>query len=138
MENTELNFSIGMLLLRVTGGMLFFFQGYDKVYKVGVKQVVETFNDPFQKTPLPQFMLKPMVLVSSYLEMICGLLLALGLFRDVALYLLAADLAAVALMFSAMKAMWDMQFFFPRFIMVLLLLLLPSGTDRFCLDKLLG
>jgi putative oxidoreductase len=70
--------------------------------------------------------------------MICGLLLVLGLFRDVALYLLAADLAAVALMFSAMKAMWDMQFFFPRFIMVLLLLLLPSGTDRFCLDKLLG
>jgi putative oxidoreductase len=138
MENTELNFSIGMLLLRMTGGMLFFFQGYDKVYKVGVKQVVETFNDPFQKTPLPQFMLKPMVLVSSYLEMICGLLLVLGLFRDVALYLLAADLAAVALMFSAMKAMWDMQFFFPRFIMVLLLLLLPSGTDRFCLDKLLG
>ncbi|MEY4594798.1 MAG: hypothetical protein RIQ47_1208 [Bacteroidota bacterium] len=127
-----------MLLLRMTGGMLFFFQGYDKVYKVGVKQVVETFNDPFQKTPLPQFMLKPMVLVSSYLEMICGLLLVLGLFRDVALYLLAADLAAVALMFSAMKAMWDMQFFFPRFIMVLLLLLLPSGTDRFCLDKLLG
>ena len=138
MENTELNFSIGMLLLRVTGGMLFFFQGYDKVYKVGVKQVVETFNDPFQKTPLPRFMLKPMVLISSYLEMICGLLLAFGLFRDVALYLLAADLAAVALMFSAMKAMWDMQFFFPRFIMILLLLLLPSATDQFCLDNLLG
>ena len=127
-----------MLLLRVTGGMLFFFQGYDKVYKVGVKQVVETFNDPFQKTPLPRFMLKPMVLISSYLEMICGLLLAFGLFRDVALYLLAADLAAVALMFSAMKAMWDMQFFFPRFIMILLLLLLPSATDQFCLDNLLG
>ena len=65
MENNELTISVGLLLLRVTAGMLFFFQGYDKVYKVGVKQVMETFNDPFQKTLIPQFLLKPMVWLSS-------------------------------------------------------------------------
>ena len=137
MENNELTISVGLLLLRVTAGMLFFFQGYDKVYKVGVKQVMETFNDPFQKTLIPQFLLKPMVWLSSYLELICGLLLALGLFRDVSLYLLAANLAAGAFMFSSMKAMWDMQFFFPRFSMILLLLLYPSSSDLLSLDKLL-
>lgn len=135
MEINEMNSAVGLLLLRVTAGMLFFFQGYDKVYKVGVKQVIETFNDPFQKTPLPQYMLKPMVWISSYLELVCGLLLAAGLFRELSLYLLAANLAVVALMFSSMKAMWDMQFYFPRFFMISLLLLYPSTGDFFTLDN---
>lgn len=137
MELNELNFSVALLLLRVTTGALFFFQGYDKVFRVGVRQVVDTFQEPFQRTLFPNGLLKPLVWSSSYLEIIAGLLLAVGLFRDVALWLLAADLAMVAIAFSSMKAMWDMQFYFPRLVLVGALLLLPSGPDRWCLDRLI-
>jgi uncharacterized membrane protein YphA (DoxX/SURF4 family) len=138
MELNLHNLPVALLLLRITAGTLFFFQGYDKIFKVGIRQVVDTFNTPFQKIPLPQVMLKPMVLFSSYLELVFGLMLALGLFRELSLYLLAADLAAVAIAFSAMKAMWDMQFYFPRFVFVVFLLLLPSEADTYTLANLFG
>ena len=129
--------SVGLLLLRLTTGMLFFFQGYDKVYKVGLKQVVDTFKDPMQRTLIPGNFLKPLIGLSSYIEMFAGVFLALGVFRDISLYLLAADLAAVAIAFSSLKAMWDMQYFFPRFLFVFLLLMIPAEADSFTLSRLL-
>lgn len=135
MEINQWTFAAGMLLLRFTAGVLFFFQGYDKIFNIGLNNVVQTFADPMKKTLIPQALLKPLVLVSSYVEMLAGLLLALGLFREWALFALSADLAFVALSFSSMKAMWDMQFFYPRFTMVTALLLIPSSGDRFCVDR---
>ncbi|MFM2135391.1 MAG: hypothetical protein RL021_791 [Bacteroidota bacterium] len=137
MEPNEINTSVALLLLRVTTGVLFFFQGYDKVFKVGVRQVVDTFQEPFQGSLFPNGLLKPLVWLSSYLEIIAGLMLATGLFRDLSLWLLATDLAMVAIAFSSMKAMWDMQFYFPRLVLVASLLLLPSGSDKWCLDRLI-
>ncbi|MFM2207854.1 MAG: hypothetical protein RL213_1829 [Bacteroidota bacterium] len=134
MGTTEINTATALLLLRLAAGALFFFQGYDKVFKVGVSQVVETFREPFQHTLFPNAFLKPLVWLSSYLEMVGGLFLAVGLFRDASLWVLAADLAAVGIAFSSMKAMWDMQFYFPRLILVVALLLLPAAWDSWSID----
>lgn len=133
----SLEYSVALLLLRTTAGILFFFQGYDKLFRLGTSKVLDTIADPMRKTLLPIPALRPMVFASSWIELMGGLCLILGLFKSYALFALSADLAMVALMFSSMKAMWDMQYFFPRFVMVLAVLLLPKQADIFTLERLL-
>jgi uncharacterized membrane protein YphA (DoxX/SURF4 family) len=69
-------------------------------------------------------------------EITGGTLLILGLFSEAGLIILSIDLLLAAFAFSSIKAMWDMQFYFPRFIFLLLLLLLPAELDVWNLDSL--
>ena len=124
--NQEFNISIAILLLRLVTGILFFFQGYDKIFKIKIDGVVRTFNDSMKDALIPTSMLRPLVYLSSYVELICGGLLFFGLFREYSLYLLAADLVFVAFAFSSIKAMWDLHFFLPRMVFIVSLLLLLS------------
>jgi uncharacterized membrane protein YphA (DoxX/SURF4 family) len=132
------NIAVAILLLRTVTGVLFFFQGYDKIFNVKLSNVVRTFSDPFHENSFRIKLLKPAVWLSSYVELLCGLFLFFGLFRNYTLYILTADLIFVAIAFSSMKAMWDMQYYFPRIIFIVLLLLFPSYNDLFSLDYLLG
>lgn len=135
--NPDFNMSVAIVLLRAVTGILFFFQGYDKIFNIKIDGVVQTFGDSVKKSIIPVVLLKPLVLISSYAEFICGALLALGLFRDFSLYFLAADLVFVAIAFSSIKAMWDMHFFFPRIVFISALLILPESQDLWSLDALL-
>jgi len=130
-------FPFGVLLVRMTAGILFFFQGYDKVFRVGIHQVIDTINEPMKKAYLPDGWLRPMILLSSYIELIGGLLLALGLLGVFPQLILGADLLVVAFVFSTSNAMWDMQFYFPRFIMIVFLLLVNQKADVYRLDGLI-
>jgi len=132
------NQAVALLLLRTVAGSLFFFQGYDKLFNVKIENVVRTFNDPLSKFRIPLFLLKPAVAISSLLELICGAMLFMGLFKNIALYLLAGDLILVALIFSNIKPMWDLQYFFPRLIIIVILLFSSMVIDVFSLDYLLG
>jgi putative oxidoreductase len=80
--------------------------------------------------------LKPLIAISSFIELLCGLLLIIGLFRNPALMLLSFNLVFVALSFSLIKPMWDMKFYFPRMILVVILLFCLPGHDIFSLDWL--
>ncbi|MFM8432566.1 MAG: DoxX family membrane protein [Bacteroidota bacterium] len=133
----NVEFSIALMLLRVTAGILFFFQGYDKLFRLGTSRVLDTIADPIRKTLFAIPVLRPMVFISSWVELLGGLCLILGLFKSYALYALSADLAIVSVIFSLMKAMWDMQFYFPRFAMIVALLLLPTKADIFTLERFL-
>lgn len=133
--NQEFNISIAILLLRLVTGILFFFQGYDKIFKIKIDGVVRTFNDSLKDALIPSSLLRPLVYLSSYVELICGGLLFFGLFREYSLYLLAADLVFVAFAFSSIKAMWDLHFFLPRMVFIVSLLLLPPQNDFWSLDR---
>jgi hypothetical protein len=61
--------------------------------------------------------------------------LALGLFREPALYALAANMVGVAFAFSVLKPMW-IWVIIPRFMLLMALLLLPSEWDLFALGRL--
>ena len=138
MEPVSLNIQVAIFLLRTVTGILFLFQGYDKIFNIKISNVVSTFTSPYSSAlKIPSFMLKPLIALSSWAELLCGLLVILGLFQNVALYFLAADMLFVAVTFSMIKPMWDMQFYFPRMIFLLLLLVVPDGWDHYCLDKLL-
>lgn len=127
------NSAIAVLLIRTVTGILFFFQGYDKLFNLKIVNILRTFNDPLNKIHFPDFLLKPAITLSSLIEMICGLLLFFGLFKGPALYFLAIDMIFVAFIFSAVKPMWDMQYFFPRLLFVFILLFIPAALDLFSL-----
>lgn len=127
-----------VFILRVILGILFFFQGYDKVFKVKMPGVIEFFKEESRHRPIPHFLLAVSAYFTSYVEFICGGLLILGLFKYAALYLLGLDLIIVCGAFSMLKPMWDMQLLFPRLILLGIVLFLPSAWDVLTLDYLLG
>lgn len=138
MESQFSSDAVAILLLRSVTGILFFFQGHDKIFNVKISNVVRTFYGPLTKCHIPVVLLKPAIAVSSFLEMICGFFLIFGLFKTIDLYLLTANLILVALIFSSMKAMWDMKFFFPRLILIILLLFTLGIPDIISLDWLIN
>jgi len=129
-----------LIILEITTrwllAILFFFQAYDRIFRVGLNEVTNLmyFQDTEKKFPL--WLTKLGVYVTAYIELICGILLFAGIFRDYALYTLCLDMLIAAFGFSYMKPMWDMKHFFPRFILLSIQLFLPSSAYVLGLEKL--
>jgi uncharacterized membrane protein YphA (DoxX/SURF4 family) len=77
-----------VFIARIFLGLLFFFQGYDAVFNVKVKNVIREYENSFEIKGIPQFMTICGAWFTSYVELICGFLLVVGLFEYYALYLL--------------------------------------------------
>lgn len=125
------------LILRLFCGVIFFFQGYDKLFKVKISGVIETFRYEAQQKNIPGFALWFMAVYTSLAEFVCGLFLILGLFKNYALCLLGIDMVLVAAAFSYMKPVWDMKYVFPRLILIILLMAMPGRWSVFSLDFLI-
>jgi uncharacterized membrane protein YphA (DoxX/SURF4 family) len=125
------------LLIRLFTGILFFFQGYDKVFRLGTASVAETLRAPMSERKIPLGLVRLFAALTSWAELIGGALLLIGLFRFPATLLLGADLLIASAGFSLLKPVWDTQHVFVRLITVsILLMLLPLEQDLFCLDAL--
>jgi putative oxidoreductase len=133
-----MNEAVLTFVLRVTLGVLFFFQGYDKVFKVKVTGVTNVFRQELGSIQLPSFILSAAAIFTSYAEFICGGLLIIGLFKTYALWVLGIDLILVTAAFSLIKPMWDMNLVFPRLIILAILLYLPVEWDTISLDHLIS
>jgi putative oxidoreductase len=139
METSTLtNEAVLTFVLRVILGILFFFQGYDKVFKVKINGVADYFSEELGIIKMPKFFLVLMAGFTSLAELICGALLVLGLFKTYALYILGIDLILVVGAFSLIKPMWDMQLLFPRLILFAVLLYLPFEWDVLSADYIIG
>jgi uncharacterized membrane protein YphA (DoxX/SURF4 family) len=128
---------IALLLMRLVLGILFFMQGYDKVFNLGLKKTEEGVEDALHKTKLPHSLVKGITIISSLIELLGGIMLIAGLLIYPALTFLGIDLLVVVFAMSLREPLWDMRFVWPRLILVLALLLLPSACDRFSLDYFL-
>jgi putative oxidoreductase len=126
-----------VFVLRVILGILFFFQGYDKIFRVKMTGVIEFFHLEMQRHKVPSFVLVFAAYFTSMAEFIGGGLLILGIFKSLAYYLLGLDLLLVCGAFSMMKPMWDMNMVFPRLVILAILLYLPAAWDILSLDHLL-
>jgi uncharacterized membrane protein YphA (DoxX/SURF4 family) len=125
-------------ILRVFLGIILFFQGFDKVFKLGVTSVIDTFEtEACHKRKVPKNLLCFSAYFTSYTELITGILLILGLFKYAALTLVGIDLLIVAVAFSIIKPMWDMKFVFPRLVLLIVLFLMPREWEIISLDYLL-
>ena len=125
------------LLVRVVLGILFFMQGYDKIFRIGIGVAAEAASTPMTYRIFGKSILKTAILISSWIEMVAGALLIAGFQRDAALILLSADMIVAGIVFSMIKPMWDMQFYFPRLVLLVFLMIIPLGWDIYSLDWLL-
>ena len=131
------NESVLVFTIRVILGLLFFFQGYDKIFKVKMKGLISTFRYELGSIKVPNVLLKITTYYTSYVEFACGALLIIGLFTKYSLYLLGIDLIIVVGAFSLIKPMWDMQLLFPRLMLLSILLYLPEEWNLISLDHIL-
>ena len=133
-ESTSI--AVALLAIRLVAGILFFFQGYDKIFQVKTDGVLSAFRESLAEKGIPIPLARFTIVLSSYLELVCGALLALGFFREPVLYALTANMVGVAFAFSALKPMWDMGYYFPRFVLLMALLIIPAELDLFSLTSL--
>lgn len=128
----------GLFFIRTLLGIIFLMQGFGKVFTIGVNRVYEMFFKPFETTFLPKWLIVSAAYYTSYVEMICGFLLIIGLFRKYALYLLAIDLLIVSFGHGLMEPIWDLSHVIPRAILLAALLLLPAAWDKWNADSLIN
>ncbi len=128
---------VAVFIARIFLGLLFFFQGYDAVFNVKIKNVIETYRETFSNKGIPQFLIVLAAWFTSCTELVCGVLLVVGLFKYAALYLLGANMIIAALGFGLNTPMWDTKHVMPRLILLLILVMVPQTWDLMSLDNLI-
>lgn len=126
------------LMIRVFCAILFIFQGYDKLFKIGFTGVKETFYREANKKQVPHLLVDVLVYYTSIIEFFGGIFLLVGLFQNTVLMLLGIDLILVGVAFSYLEPMWDMKHVLPRLILVAMLLAMPDDWSFFSLKTLLN
>jgi uncharacterized membrane protein YphA (DoxX/SURF4 family) len=127
----------GIFFIRLLLGIIFLMQGYGKIFTIGVPRVYEMFFKVFENTFLPKWLILSTAYYTSYVEMIGGFLLIIGLFRKYAMYLLAVDLLIVSFGHGLMEPIWDLSHVIPRAILLAALFLLPQEWDKWNVDSLI-
>lgn len=130
------SFSILEIFVRVFAGILFIFQGYDKLFRVRIKGVVTVFQGEAGIYQIPSWLLTLLAFYTSVVEFFGGILLIVGFFTKFILVAFCADLILVALAFSIVEPMWDTKHVFPRVILIALLLALQANHSAYSLDAL--
>lgn len=139
MNNPEaMNKTVAVLTMRLILGFIFLMQGYGKVFKYGINNVYENFFKASHGDLLPDFLLLVTAYYTSYIELIGGLLLIIGLKSDYVLYALASVLVIVTFGHGLSEPIWDLSHVMYRLILLVTLLLLPKAWDRISLDYFIG
>jgi uncharacterized membrane protein YphA (DoxX/SURF4 family) len=125
-----------VFIARVFLGLLFFFQGYDAVFNVKIKNVINTYQDSFSNIGVPKFLTISGAWFTSFVELIGGLLLIFGVFEYYTLYLLGLDLLIASIAFGIATPMWDTRHVFPRLALLIFLLAIPTSWNVLSLDNL--
>ena len=128
----------GLFFIRVLTGIIFIMQGYGKVFTIGVTKVYELFFKIYETTVLPKWLVLSTAYYTSYVELICGFLLIMGLFRNYALYFLAVDLLIVSFGHGLMEPIWDLSHVLSRAILLASLFLLPAQWDKWNADSVIN
>lgn len=134
MNDFNLNYSFAEFLVRSFLGILFIFQGYDKLFIVKLKNVVTTFQVESEKKNIPKFLVVAVSYFTSVTEFFGGFLLILGLFHLIIPIILGINLIIVGVAFSFLNPIWDLKHVFPRLLLLVLVFLLSNyfyfGIDR--------
>ena len=126
----------GIFFTRALLGIILIMQGYGKIFTYTVPKVYNMFFKDFEATFLPKWLIWCTAYCTSYVELICGFLLIIGLFREYALYFLGVDLLIVSFGHGILEPIWDLQHVIPRAILLITLLLTPQQWDQWNVDAL--
>lgn len=131
------NLYIAELMIRLFAGIVFMFQGYDKLFRIKIPGVVDAFKVESENSRIPGPLLSGLAYYTSYVEFFGGLFLVMGFLTNYTLYALGLDLIFVTIAFSFLEPMWDMKHVFPRLILLVALLLLPEQIRQISVDCLI-
>jgi uncharacterized membrane protein YphA (DoxX/SURF4 family) len=120
----------GLFFIRILLGIIFFMQGYGKIFTIGVSKVYAMFFKDFENTFLPKWLIIFTAYYTSYIEFIGGFLLIIGLLKKYVMYLLALDLLIVSFGHGLMESIWDLSHLIPCAILLASLFLLPAAWDK--------
>ncbi|WP_422089661.1 DoxX family protein [Tenacibaculum ovolyticum] len=132
------NQQIAVLIMRLLLGLIFFFQGFGKVFKFGLENVYKNFFLNSYSDLLPDFLLLITAYYTSLIELIAGLLLIIGLKTNYALYALASVLVIVTIGHGLKEPIWDLSHLMYRTALLIPLLLLPKNLDIYSIDNLIS
>ncbi len=134
----DLNRPIAILIIRLILGLIFLMQGFGKVFTWGIEKVYKAdyFYGTF-KDLLPDFIIHSTAYYTSYIELIGGLLLILGLKTNYVLYALASVLIIVTFGHGLASPIWDLSHVMYRTILLTTLLILPKEWDKFSVDNII-
>ena len=132
----NLNRTIAVLTTRLILGFIFLMQGFGKVFTWGVEKVynMDFFHESY-KFLLPDYITYATAYYTSYVELIGGFLLVLGLKIDYALYALASVLVIVTFGHGLADPIWDLSHVIYRSILLISLLIFPKEWDNFSIDN---
>ena len=130
-----LNQSVAFTLARTILGVLLFMQGYEKVFKIRMKAIVNAYQLPVSRSFIFDFFIWGGTIFTSYSELICGPLIFLGFFTNYALYLIALDMLVAVIGMSMQEAIWDMKYVWSRLVLTTFLLLCPISWNNFSIDQ---
>lgn len=131
------NRQITLLIARLLLGIIFFMQGYGKVFTWKVEDVFERFFKPFTTYHLSEPFLRVIAYYTSYTELIAGFLLIIGLFRNVSLYVLGSVLVIVSFGHGLASPIWPLDDVLFRFMLLAFLLWMPDEQDVWRMDRLI-
>src|SRR5438477_8466754 len=130
--------SWALLFARLVLGLIFFMAGFWKVFQLGPLEHARKYFLPFSNTFLPTWSLWGMGVVIPFVELIAGALVILGLRTRDALVALGFVLAVVTFGHLLKEPLYEFHtHVIPRLALLLLILLLPRGADRFSIDHFL-
>ena len=130
----ELLIPFALLLMRLWLGMTLLMQAGDKLFSIGIHNVSEALEFKISRIKLSPSFYIFFTGLTSCLEFAGGILLILGLFKVFAFAMIGVNMLLVSLAFSLNSPMWDMRHFFPRFLILLLLMFLSHGNDWYSID----
>jgi len=121
-------------MIRAILGILFFFQAYDIIFRIGIKHSCDTICNECRAKNIPDWFSRMSLILSTYIELIGGFLLILGLLKSYILVVLGLNLIMVTLGFSYLRGLWDMNHVFPRLVLLIVLFVIPTEWDIWTLD----
>lgn len=135
MENIINNHHIiAVFIARIFLGILFFFQGYDTIVRMGIKNYIENLALPNTEKAISKSLIVAGVWIIAIIQLIGGIFLIIGFVKYYFLYLLGIDLIIASIAFRFIKPMRDMQFAFPNLVILIFLLIVPSHWDVLSVD----
>lgn len=131
-----LNKTIAAFFARVLLGIIFMMQGIGKVFTWGLDGVYNSFK-PYEETFLPKFLVVFSAYYTSYVELIGGALLVIGLFKNYALYALASVLLIVSFGHGLTSPIWNLNDVMWRALLLLFLLTIPKEWDKWQIERII-
>lgn len=126
-----------VLFARLLLGLILFWQGFGKVFNMGVENLYNGGFKAYEETFLPTFIIKFTAYFTSYGEFIFGALLLLGLFRKYTYYGIGLILLIVSFGHGLQTPIWDTQHVLVRSIF-LVFIAMTFDKDTIALDHYLN